>query len=93
MELKFEWSEEKDRANYFKHGLSFDRAKTIWADKGALEFYDFPHSVAEDRFVRIGVSAEGEILTVVYCMRGQRVRLISARHATKNEKVIYARRL
>ena len=57
MELKFEWDEEKDRINRQKHGISFETASYVFRDEYYIEMYDFEHSMDEDRYIAIGMSA------------------------------------
>ena len=88
--LEFEWDDEKDRRNRAKHGLSFDEAKAVFRDPNALELLDTRFDYSEERFITIGMSARG-VLTVVNTQRGERIRLISARRATREEATAYAK--
>ncbi len=89
--ISFEWHEAKDRANQKKHGISFEEAKSVFFDEYAVQFYDEGHSVEEDRFIMLGMSSESRILIVCHCERerGETIRIISARRATKNERRFY----
>lgn len=89
--ISFEWHEAKDRANQKKHGISFEEAKSVFFDEYAVQFYDEGHSVEEDRFIMLGMSSESRILIVCHCERerGETIRIISARRATKNELRFY----
>ena len=93
--MNFEWNEEKNQANFFKHEIWFEEAQTLWADMHSLEFFDPEHSEAEDRFIRIGHSSKNRLLLVVFCERlnNMVVRLISARKATKKEIEEYEERI
>lgn len=86
-ELEFEWDEEKARLNYAKHGVRFETAAHVFEDENLLEFYDEYHSGAEERYQVIG--KVNQILFVVYTERKERIRLISARKATKMERRRY----
>ena len=90
-DLRFEWDKEKDRENRLKHGVSFEEARTVFFDERAVEFYDDEHSGTEDRFLMLGLSAKLRILMVCHCLRerGDVIRIISARKATKNEQSYY----
>ena len=92
MDLDFEWDEDKATANLKKHKISFEEAKTVFADPFAITIDDPKHSVDEPRFVDTGASAEGRILVVSYTEREQKIRLISYRKATKTERKIYEER-
>lgn len=90
-ELRFEWNPEKDRLNQRKHGVSFEEAKTVFFDEGALVASDPDHSEEEDRFLIIGFSIQARLLLVCFCERerGNVVRMISARKATRREQGQY----
>jgi len=92
-ELRFEWDERKNRANIRKHGVSFKEAETVFSDEHGLLIADPDHSLSEDRFVLLGLSANLRTLAVCHCYRGEDVvRLISARRATRRERSQYNRR-
>ena len=82
-----EWGPEKARANLQKHGVDFADAATALDDEQALTVSD--DTAAEERYVTIGADALGRMLVVVYTWRGERVRLISARKATRRERRQY----
>ena len=79
--------ENKNSNNIRKHGISFETAALVFADEERIEYYDRLHSLEEDRFVVLGC-VHG-VLYVVYTMRGEAARLISARMATSKERRIY----
>ncbi len=87
--LLFEWDPDKARKNFETHGVSFDEASTAFRDTLSLAIYDPLHSEQEDRFVLIGKSHRNRLLIVVHTERADRVRLISARKATKKERKQY----
>ena len=84
--LVFEWDPEKAKENIETHGISFDEASTAFGDTLSLTMYDPLHSEQEDRFILIGNSHKNRLLVVVHIERGQNVRIISARKATKKER-------
>ena len=89
MTLKFEWDSEKALRNLKKHGISFHEAATIFGDPLADTFHDPDHSTEETRFITIGVSGRNKVLIVSHTDRLGRVRIISARHATRHERRFY----
>ena len=89
MGLRFEWDAAKARLNLSKHSVSFEEASTAFGDRRAITIPDPLHSLAEERFVTIGVSETGKIPVVVATVRGDSLRLISARPASKREKKQY----
>ena len=91
----FEWDENKALANIKKHGVSFEEARAVFYDDYAVLFDDPDHSEAEDRFLIIGMSSEKGVCIVSHCYRSEdeRIRIISARKATRTERSIYEKRL
>jgi uncharacterized DUF497 family protein len=89
--LKFEWDDNKDKANASKHGVSFDEAQTVFYDEYAIQFFDPEHSESEDRFILLGTSFKLNALVVCHCFRRDEtvVRIISARMADKDEAQVY----
>jgi len=90
-ELRFEWDDRKNRENPQKHGVSFEEARTVFFDQRAVEFYDDEHASWENRFLLLGLSARLRVLMVCHCLRGRGdvIRIISARKATRNEQRHY----
>lgn len=89
MALVFEWDQNKAKSNLAKHGVLFDEASTVFKDKLSITIGDPIHSDDEDRFVVIGCSYRNRILVVVHTDRGDRIRIISARPATRRERIYY----
>lgn len=87
--LLFEWDPNKARKNIKIHGVSFDEASTTFRDTLSLTIYDPLHSDKEDRLILIGNSFKNHLLVVVHTERGDKIRIISARKATKNERKQY----
>lgn len=87
--LRFEWDNQKAQINFKRHGVSFDEAATIFYDPLYLEDYDEAHSEQEDRFKIMGMSSNGRLLVATYVQRVDRIRMISSRLATKDERRIY----
>ena len=89
MALEFEWDPAKAAANLAKHGVSFEEASTVFADPLAATIADPAHSRGEERHVIFGVSARGRALAVMHTERAPRIRIISARPATRRERDAY----
>jgi uncharacterized protein len=77
----------KDSLICFHHGIDFVRACQIF-NSYTVDFEDNRYDYGEERFIAIG-ETNGQILTVVYTYRGDVIRLISARSATRYERNIY----
>ena len=86
MGLAFEWVNKKAKRNLKKHGVSFEEPSTIFRDPLARTIRDPLHSEEEDRFVNLGESQRQRLLVVVFTERGGKIRLISARVATRRER-------
>ncbi len=89
MSTEYEWNEEKAAANLSKHGVAFDEAKSVFEDPLHVDFYDPDHSYNEQRFIMVGQSTQGRLLIVSYTERGDVIRLIGAREATRRERRDY----
>ena len=90
----FEWDDRKNDVNVLKHGISFTEATTAFFDPRALIIDDPDHSVAEARFILMGLSESLRLLVVIHCYRENTgsVRIISARKATRHESRQYESR-
>lgn len=88
-DLEFEWDKNKYEINIKKHRIFFEEASTVWMDSLALIAPDPEHSWQEEREWIIGESYKGRLLIVVYTIRNDKIRIISARSATKNERRQY----
>ena len=88
--MDYQWDDNKAKANLKKHKVDFADAVTVFGDDLAITVED--DDPDEERFVTIGVDAQGRILVVVYTWRGESIRLISARKATRGERQEYEER-
>lgn len=88
--MDFEWDEDKASKNIIKHDVSFYEAVTIWLDENARELLD-RYMDGEERWVRLGYSRSARLLIVVFVekLEPERVRIISARKATRLESEQY----
>ncbi len=89
MGLHFQWDDHKARLNLRNHGIGFDEAATVFLDPLARIFDDEAHSLEESREIVIGHSSEDRLLLVCFTERGDVIRIISARKATKKERSDY----
>lgn len=87
--FSFEWDEDKAKRNLNKHKVSFFEAVTVFDDPFSLTIDDPLHSLDEERFIIIGYSEQQRLLTVVHTERGDNIRIISARLATRGERQFY----
>lgn len=84
----FEWRDEKAASNWLDHGVRFETAREVFKDAFAIEWSDRGQDEGEDRFVTVGM-VENRLLFVSYTMRGERIRIISAREAEPRERRRY----
>jgi uncharacterized DUF497 family protein len=89
MSLRFEWDPNKAEANLAKHEISFEEAMTVFANPLARIFPDEEHSVDELREIIIGHSARRQLILVNFTSIDDRVRIFSARKATRRERKDY----
>jgi uncharacterized DUF497 family protein len=87
--MKFTWDPRKATTNRRKHGVSFDEASTVFADSLSATIADPDHSVGERRFITMGVSSSGRLLVVCHTEEPGLIHIISARCATRHEKIGY----
>ena len=93
-QLEFTWDPIKAASNLAKHGVAFAQGATVLADALALTVFDAEHSEFEERWFTLGVSSDGKLLAVAHTFTATgsasaRVRVISAREATRNERRQY----
>lgn len=91
----FEWDGNKAASNWQKHGVTFEQAATVFLDALAVTVFDAAHSQYEERWFTLGHTANGALLAVAHTYQASsasrcRIRLISARPATKQERRFYA---
>jgi uncharacterized DUF497 family protein len=89
MPLTFEWDQRKARSNLAKHGVGFEEASTVFSDPFSLTISDPEHSQVEERYVTMGTAFSGKLLVVVHTDRGDNIRIISARRASRRERKGY----
>ena len=89
MGLEFEWDAKKAEANRADHGIDFEEALTVFRDPLARIFEDEEHSMDEEREIIIGHSAKERMILVSFTVLEERIRLISARKATRLERKDY----
>jgi hypothetical protein len=84
--MQFEWDPQKANRNIEKHGVSFEEAVTVFYDRLSATFDDPDHSMGEQRYVTVGRSSRDRLLVVSHTDRGEALRIVSARIATRQER-------
>ena len=87
--MQFEWDPAKAAENLSKHGVSFEEASTVFRDSLSATGTDPDNSVGEERSITFAMSTNGRLLVVAHTVRGDTIRIISARVATSGERNIY----
>lgn len=85
--MEFEWDQSKASTNLRKHGVDFADAVTVLYDDCAVTVSD--DELDEQRYVTIGMDALGRVLVVIYTLRAERIRIISARRSRRRERAAY----
>jgi uncharacterized protein len=85
----YSWDPLKAASNFKKHGISFVEASTAFEDPLLVTIPDPDHSVAEMRFILIGMSVWQRLLVVSHADYGDEIRIIGARAATRRERTRY----
>jgi uncharacterized DUF497 family protein len=87
--LQFDWDQWNIQKNEDKHGISVLEAQSTFYDKNLIIFDDIKHSTNERRYICFGHSTYNNILMLAFTIRNKKVRIISARKASKKERTIY----
>jgi len=87
--VEFEWDPKKAAKNLRKHEVSFDEAATVFGDPLGTTVPDPDHSLAENRYITVGMSRRRRLVIVAHTERGERIRIISARALTRAEREAY----
>jgi uncharacterized protein len=87
--VNFEWDPKKAARNLKKHKISFKEAATVFGNSLSITYADPDHSIDENRFITIGGSRKGRLLMVAHTDRGDSIRIINAREATRQERQFY----
>lgn len=90
--MNFEWDENKNKSNIEKHGIGFKQSQEVFFDENKIESLDNRKDYGEQRYKIIGKSFD-LILSVIYTFRNSKIRIISARGASKNEREVYNKNL
>ena len=94
MQYNFDWDPVKEQKNIHKHRLSFRQASTVFRDPNHISIYDESHSAHEERWVTIGVDQSAILRVLVHAFKHLEentieIRIISARKASRKEKINY----
>ncbi len=93
MAVGFTWDPRKASGNKRKHGVSFEEAVTAFRDPLSITIPDPDHSTNENRYLLIGMSRRRHLLIVANAERGDNIRIINARLASRRERKVYEEEL
>jgi uncharacterized DUF497 family protein len=89
-EIDFDWDQWNIQKNEKKHGVSCSESESVFFDLKYKLFEDIKHSLpSEKRFILFGVSSENRILMIGFTLRNSKVRIITARVTSRQERRIY----
>ncbi|MBI3540937.1 MAG: BrnT family toxin [Deltaproteobacteria bacterium] len=89
----FEWDRGNTDKSFKKHGITPREAEEVFLDEQLHVVDDVKHAEKEARFIAVGKTVEEKILFVVFTLRGDKVRIISARKANKKERDVYGKKV
>jgi len=85
----FEWDEGNIKKNWERHRVSHIECEEIFFNRPIIVKNDEPHSTGEDRYFVLGKTDAGRLLFIVFTLRGNKIRIISARDINRKERKIY----
>jgi uncharacterized protein len=88
-EVNFEWDQWNIQKNEEKHGISVLEAQSAFYDEKIIVFDDMQHSSEEERYICYARSAYNNTLMIAFTIRNKKIRIISARRASKKERNVY----
>jgi len=86
---EFEWDDGNSNKNYLKHDVSDQECEEVFFDPNKKQLLDTLHSNQEVRFILLGQTKSGKVLFVVYTIRHDKIRVISARPLNIRERHLY----
>ena len=86
---EFQWDKGNKGKNHLKHKVSDQECEEVFFDQNKKIFKDLLHSDGEERYILLGQTKENRILFIVFTIRSEKIRVISARNLSKKEKMLY----
>lgn len=86
---KFDWVKGNREKNLKKHDVTDSECEEAFFDENKIQFKDVLHSGKEERFILLGKTKESRLLFVVYTLRDNKIRVVSARDVNKKERKLY----
>lgn len=89
--LSFDWDQGNIDKNWKKHKVHYKEAEETFLNKPLVVFPDKKHSTIEKRFQALGITNNKRMLSIFFTVRGEKIRVISARNQNKKERKRYAK--
>ena len=90
--IKFDWDKHNKDKNWEKHQVNWQECEQVFFDKSFKSLYDIKHSQAEDRFIAFGKTNKHRKLYIVFTIRNNKIRVISARNQSRKERNFYEKK-
>ena len=90
---EFEWDKGNHNKNWIRHEVTNNECENVFFDSRKFIFKDRLHSKNEERFRILGKTIENRLLLLVFTKRGRKIRVISARDASKKEEILYEKKV
>ncbi len=87
--LSFEWDEFNKQKNWSKHKVDYKECEETFSNRPLKTYKDIKHSQSENRFIALGITNNNKILYIVFTIRKDRIRIISARDMSRKERNLY----
>lgn len=87
--IEFEWNKGNADKNFKKHGVENEEAEDIFLDELSKILYDEKHSIKEKRYLILGKTITSKFLSVIFTVRKEKIRIISARMMNRKERELY----
>lgn len=90
--ISFDWNQANINKNWVKHKVNYKEAEEIFFNKPLKTLKDIEHSQKEERFIAFGITDKGRKLYIVFTVREEKIRIISARDQSKKERRFYEKK-
>lgn len=87
--IEFEWDSGNNEKNFRTHGIKNEESESVFLDKDLVFSEDLKHSKQEERYQIVGISNIERVLSIIFTMRKNKIRVISARRVNTKEKRFY----
>lgn len=89
---KFSWDQGNLNKNFKKHKITNEESEQVFLNPPTTIIEDTKHSSQEPRFIAVGITDSGKLLTIIFTIRDKKIRVISARKSNKKERSLYEKK-